>query len=254
MKNETNNSNADKRITTDDVTRFIDKTKDVQKWKSLYESERADRLAADQKLGAENRNLRQELHEAQAARDRATYRARQLDKHVQDLQSALEGKGVFNTGPSTVDMESYQRLSENYDSLMQQLHEKAEELNQLRESRGNSEEESSTRLRQMEERMQQEREETDKARRRLAELESTHMEVVRSYRDLNNRYIRLRQQAPNPPAPQPARRTAPEKEPAQAPPPGRRPCADQQPGKNTREGIQSLNHTTNCADNNAHTP
>ncbi len=186
--------------------------KDAQKFQALYESERAQRLEADEKLAAENRNLRQELHEAQTARDRITYKASQLEKHVQEMQSTLEGKGVFNTGPSTTDMESYQHFSKNYASLMQQLREKTEELNRLRASRGNSEEESSTRLRQMEERMQQEREEADKARQRLAELESTHMEVVRSYRDLNDRYIRLRQQVPNPLAPQPTPRTAPEKE------------------------------------------
>lgn len=202
MKNGMNNRNPNKQTSADTITRGMDKTKETLRWKSLYESERVEHLEAIEKLTAQNRKLREELHEAQDACDRVTCRAGQLDKQVQEFQSTLEGKGVVHVGPSTADMEAYQRLSENYDSLTQRLHERTEELSRLREFRGDNEDKWNKRIRRLEERVEIERKAADKALKCLTQLETIHMEVVRSLRELNDRYIRLRQQTPptNPPA------------------------------------------------------
>ncbi len=177
-----------------------DSLKDAQKWKVLYEAEHTQRLEAEEKLAEENRELRHQLHEAQSARDRLSYRATQLEKNVEQLQGTLDGTGMGDSTMPTAVMESYQQLSDNYDSLLEQLREKTDELNTLREDRDAVEQEAGTRVRQLEDRLHREREESDKTRRRLEELESTHIQIVRSFRELNDRYIRLRQQAPASPA------------------------------------------------------
>ncbi len=180
--------------------------KDAQKWKALFETEHAQRLEVEDKLGAESKELRQQLHEAQSSRDRLSYRVNQLEKSLQEMQATLDGEGVVDAAPSAAVIESYQHLSDNYDTLLEQLREKTEEVDRLRDTRNEVEEEAATRIRQMEERLQREREEADTARHRLAELESTHMQIIRSFRDLNDRYIRLRQQTPSPSDPEPAPR------------------------------------------------
>lgn len=185
--------------------------KDVQKWKVLYESERTQRLESEEKSAAENRDLRHQLHETQSARDRLNYRVNQLEKNLEEMQSALEGSGMDYSASPTAVMESYQHLSDNYDSLLEQLNEKSEDLNSLREARDQVEQEAGTRIRSIEERLYREREEADKARKRLAELENAHMEIVRSFRDLNDRYIRLRQQSPSGPPPPPRQASSPPK-------------------------------------------
>lgn len=168
--------------------------KDMQKWKKLYEEERAAREHARDDVEAQNRELKQGLTDMQSERDRLLYRTRQLEKHIQELQAAQGAEDGSGLPPATTALfDSYQKLSENYDGLLQQLTEKSEELRVLVDSREETEQRAEQRIRQMEDVLTREREEADKARRRLADIERTHLQLVKSYRELNDQYIRIRQ-------------------------------------------------------------
>ncbi len=168
--------------------------KDMLKWKKLYEEERASRDHARNEAEAQNRALKQSLAEMQSERDKLLYRTRQLEKHMQELQAAQGAEDGSGLPPATTALfDSYQKLSENYDGLLQQLTEKSEELRVLLDAREETEQRAEQRIRQMEDVLTREREEADKARRRLAEIERTHLQLVKSYRELNDQYIRIRQ-------------------------------------------------------------
>ncbi len=61
------------------------------------------------------------------------------------------------------------------------------------EQRTAAEKKTEERLRAMDELVRREQTEADQARRASAQTESAYLELLRSYRDLNDRYIRLRQ-------------------------------------------------------------
>lgn len=114
----------------------------------------------------------------------------------------LEGKALqpvdIQLADGTVDgatlLQSYRELSQNYDRLLGQLNDKSQELARTVEAHARVTKDLETQLTSAHETALTERREIDDLRVRMAELEKTHMDVVRAYRDLNDRYIRLRQQ------------------------------------------------------------
>ena len=93
-------------------------------------------------------------------------------------------------------IQSYQELSERYDNLVQQLTAKSGEIQGLLESRNQTEQRAAEQVHHMEEVLKREREEADAARRRATELEQSHLDLVRAYRELNDRFIRFRNTTP----------------------------------------------------------
>lgn len=91
-------------------------------------------------------------------------------------------------------MQSYHKLSRNYDRLLVQMNEKSQELAQAIEAHARTTQELEARLTSTQESASADRRALDEARVRMMELEKTHLELVRSYRAMNDRYIRLRQQ------------------------------------------------------------
>jgi hypothetical protein len=170
--------------------------KEVQKWQSLYEDERRQRQESDERLNDQIRTLRQQLHETQSAKDKMAQKMRQLELDQQKMQAALDGRGMGDDVQGTVLMASHQQLSENYDTMLHQLTTKSEEIRTLIHSRDEAERNADLRVKQMEELLHRERAEADTARQRLADIESAHLQLVRAFRDMNDRYIRMKQQLP----------------------------------------------------------
>ena len=187
--------------------------KEVQKWQGLYEDERRHRQESEAKLNEHVRTLRQELHETQSVKDKLAQKMRQMELDQQKMQAALDGQGLGDEVQGTVLMASHQQLSENYDAMLDQLTTKSEEIRTLIHSRDEAERNADLRVKQMEEMLHRERTEADAARHRLADIETAHLQLVRAFRDMNDRYIRMKQQLPTD-----ARPTAAEPEPKPAPP------------------------------------
>lgn len=120
------------------------------------------------------------------------------EARVRELESKALQPVNIQLADGTVDgatlLQSYRELSQNYDRLLTQLNDKSQELARTVEAHARVTKDLETQLTSAHETALTERREIDDLRVRMAELEKTHLDVVRAYRDLNDRYIRLRQQ------------------------------------------------------------
>ncbi len=180
--------------------------KEARKWKQLFDEERASQEQVEKALNEQIRDLRSRLMEAETARERMAFQINQMERRMESARTAKSEEGSETTPGELWD--AYNNLSTNYDSLLQQLKEKSEELRELVATREENERLADSRMKQMDDLLQRERKEADKARRRLEELEEAHLQLVRSYREMNDRFIRMRQHATEhaPPVATPSRK------------------------------------------------
>ena len=146
----------------------------------IAELEQAARPAAEQEL----QRVRQEL-------DRATARISELQAKGNTLDKIQMADGTVD---AVTLLQSYRELSHNYDRLLGKLNDKSDELAAAEITHARVTKDLHLQLDSAHEIAQKVQRELEEARARLAALEHTHVDVVRSYRDLNDRYIRLRQQ------------------------------------------------------------
>lgn len=111
--------------------------------------------------------------------------------------------GAVTTGGSDYAsiVQSYDDLSKNYDLLMEQFAAKSSDLATAYAAAEKLKKEFEDRLARLEETLKTERADATTARARLSKSEEAHLELVRSYRDLNDRYVRYRQKMESPAAP-----------------------------------------------------
>lgn len=176
--------------------------REAVKWRKMYEEERerAERTekTADERVEALRKNeLASTLTIEQLQRTIG-----QLEKKAALMEQTLAATDSNGQSAQILALiQSYQELSERYDNLVQQLTSKSQEIQSVLESRAQAEKYAAEQVRRTEEVVQREREESDLARRRATELEQSHLDLVRAYRELNDRFIRFRN-APAEPAAQ----------------------------------------------------
>lgn len=128
-----------------------------------------------------------------------------LRQREDQLKAATQARGV--AGQEKLDqgalLKSYNDLSRNYENLLERLRAKQDEVDAAKAEIVRLEQDAEDRTNHLEVETEQERAEIEQLKQKLAETEKNHQELVRAYRDLNDRYIRLRQQS-DAPAPAPA--------------------------------------------------
>lgn len=160
---------------------------EAAKWKALFEKE----SAALQNIEAKMIDLRRRAEDEHLA---AADEIERLRKEIESLQKqAREGDAAAAEGDPGV-IRAYRDLTANYDLLATQIADKSAELDQVREEAAIVRRENETRIHLAEEQARRERTSLDATRRRLQDLERSHAEIVQSYRDMNDRYIRMREQ------------------------------------------------------------
>lgn len=157
--------------------------KEVEHWKGLYEQERASARAAEDRLGVKIREMEAEGIERQTALERARVELQRLRRIVELPRAGRDGDIL----------KAHEDLSRSFDNLSRQLADRLEELRACRAQMEALQRDASERIDRLEGDIRREREETVAARRRLAEMEETQLDIVRSFRDMNDRYIRLRE-------------------------------------------------------------
>jgi hypothetical protein len=131
-----------------------------------------------------------------------------LEKQIADLESKTpQPPSAGEEHPADILLqESFKELSKNYDLLMGHLEEKRDEIKTLLEIRKEYEKSASEQIARLESTLRKEREEHEALRRQLNEIQEAHLEFVRSYREMNDKLIRLRQSGTTRRSPVPARR------------------------------------------------
>ena len=166
--------------------------REAGKWKRMYEDEHQSGLRREAALNERIEELRKSEMSARMRIEQLERKLAQIEKSYQLLKQTAEAGAGDDPSAQIALMESYQELSERYDSLMQQLTAKTGEIQMLLESRAQTEKDAEDRAKRMEEIVRRERTEADNARKRAAEMEETHLQLVKVYRDLNDRFIRMR--------------------------------------------------------------
>ena len=179
--------------------------KESTKWRRLYDEERATSTRKTEQLNQRIEELRISDAQARSRLEETSRRLRQVEKAQAALMQAAEAaagtEGAQALAAQFAElMNAYNQLSRNYDKLFEQVSEKSNEIGTLMESRRETEEHAEQRLHDMEHRVRREIEEADKARKGLLDMEETHHLLLKSYRDLNSRFIQLRQQMAAPTA------------------------------------------------------
>ena len=173
--------------------------KESAKWRTLYEQAHTRSLELEQRQEEIARGRESELLAAQSALEHAEKEIGALKKQQEELARTLPGGEAGMIG-------AYRELSRNFEILAEQFAGSSEELHAAQEALPSMRKEFEERVRFLEQQLAREREQTDQARRRLSDMEKSHLEIVQSFREMNDRYIRMREQlaAGRPPDASPA--------------------------------------------------
>ncbi len=169
--------------------------KEAQRWKRLYADLQASSAKREQELAERAEHLRREELAARTQLEQTQISLQKLQKTIKQINDVT----VFPTAADAASaqrsavLDAYNELSGRCDALMAQLNAKSSELEGLEQSQQRIKEEADLRIQTVEANMRKEREDADRARKRALLLEEDHLQLLRSFRDLNDRYIRMRQ-------------------------------------------------------------
>ena len=168
------------------------------KWRKMYEDEHTSAEHRENALQERVNEMRKNELASQLTIEQLHRKIQHLEESYRALKQTVESNSSDNSTSQLVAlMESYQELSLQLDALMQQLTSKSSEVQALIESRAETEKRAEEQIKHMEEVVSRERAEADSARRRVAEMEENHLTLGKAYRDLNERFIRMREQNPS---------------------------------------------------------
>jgi hypothetical protein len=170
--------------------------REVVKWKKLYEQEHENFLQSAHDYEERIQGLKKsEL----AALTRAEQLERKLKESEDNYRVLRESLANDPTRPYAQQLvaliELHRDLAQRYDAVSRLLQEKNSEIADLLEARSQAEARVEEQLRHMRDIVERERKEADHARRRSLEIESDYMQLVQAYRELNEKFMQLRQEA-----------------------------------------------------------
>lgn len=174
--------------------------RDVAKWTKMYEDLREVQRQTETKLRDRIEELRRdevstrkETADLRTRLERAEANYRELVKAAEDTAETGDPAATARTHRLAL-VQSHAELSQSYDTLFRQMEQKQEALDAMSRARQEAEQRAEEEVRRMEERLHQERDLADLARNQYAEMEEAYHQLVRSYRDMNDRFIRLHQE------------------------------------------------------------
>ena len=159
------------------------------KWKQLYDEEHARVADYQKRLLDATRELERDRIAHHTALEQA---AREIEalRRAETLRESAAGPEALN--------HAYAELSRGFESLARQQDQKNRDLAELRENILGIRKGYEDRIALMDEQIRKEQAASDAAHVRLAEAERAHAEMVVMLRDLNDRYIRLREHQAHP--------------------------------------------------------
>lgn len=160
-------------------------------WKRLYDEDQSRLAELEKKLLESTRTLERERISHHAAMEQAALEIEALHRATA-LRQASEGSDTLDA--------AYTEFSRGFEALGREQEKKNAELAELRKKVVEMRKGYEDRIALMEDHIRREQSAADQANARLAEVERAHADMVAMVRDLNDRYIRLREQQANPTA------------------------------------------------------
>lgn len=183
--------------------------RELLKWKKLYEEEHQQTLRLTREIEERVQSLKKSELAALTHANQLERKLRESEENYRILKESLANDSAHPHVQQLVELtELYRDFSQRYEALASLLNEKNAQIAELLESRTQTGIRVQEQLRQMQEVLDRERHEADQARRRALEIEADYLQLVKSYRELNDRFIQLRQQAISPSSPPTASATA----------------------------------------------
>jgi hypothetical protein len=174
--------------------------KEADRWKTLYRDEAARSGEREETLREQIRSLKEE-HRAtliELERERAASRHLREGAAVWDRVRATADSGVASAAEEiktelAAALGAYAALSEQMEQLTERLASASRQVESLIDSRTEIQRAADERIVAMETSLRREREEADEARRLYADLERSHTDLLKSYRDIHDRLIQISQ-------------------------------------------------------------
>jgi len=177
--------------------------KQSTKWQRLYEEEVQRNESHEEMLLADNEKLR-------AWQRKAAERIKALERRQTTLDETRGNSGNLESFSGDHDLAmAYQELNLQLTHLLDSLDLKSRQLDESREQVRELKAELRQERHQAEEKVDRVSELHEDTLNHLNEIEQSHIQLTRSYRDLNDRLIQLRNQEPGTPAPQKTTPSAP---------------------------------------------
>lgn len=172
--------------------------REANKWRKMYEDEHASSVRRENALEERINEMRKNELASRLVIEQIQRKLAHVEGNYNTLKQTVESNSTNdNTTQLVALMESYQELSLQFDTLMQQLTSKSQEIQILIQSRAETEKRAGEQIKQMEDIVRRERAEADSARSRVAEMEENHLNLGKAYRDLNERFIWMREHNPS---------------------------------------------------------
>lgn len=170
--------------------------RELLKWKKLYEEEHQQTLRLTREIEERVQSLKTSELAALTRANQLERKLRESEENYRILKESLANDSAHPHVQQLVELtELYRDFYQRYEALASLLNEKNAQIAELLESRTQTEIRAQEQLRQMQEVLDRERHEADQARRRALEIEADYLQLVKSYRELNDRFMQLRQQA-----------------------------------------------------------
>lgn len=172
-----------------------------ERWEKLYRDEVEKAEQRDAELNNALREQANQILELTTELDDAKSKLHNLEKMQREVEKIEElsksgDENKFDALKSNYKqlMESYNQISLQYEQLSKHLEEQSNEIEDLRSAKSSAQEMADRRTRESLEEVHRERQEADKARAKLSRIEKEHNELLKSYREMNDQMIRMRQQ------------------------------------------------------------
>lgn len=177
--------------------RYYASQKEARKWRVMYEQERADGSEREDRLNLRVEEFQKSEGEMRSMLAATTRRLAAVEENYARLVQASEskngGRDVALASQLGGMLQAYSDLSQSYDTLFSQLDQRNDELAAATDARKDLEKTAEERFSELEEMVYREQKEAVSSRQQLTTLQTSYHQLVRSYREMNDRFIAWRQ-------------------------------------------------------------
>ena len=185
----------------------VQMSKEISRLKTMYEEERRGGQELERKMSSQVEEAKRSEADALVQQEDTAKRLHHMELNYKKLTDFAEGNSSEDKlkAQFALLITSHNELSQSYDTLFSQLRQKTQDIDRLMEERSQIKNEATERIQAMEAITKREQDEAARMRQQFVRMEETHLQLVKSYREMNDRIIQYRHsKTPDEPPRQPA--------------------------------------------------